>query len=320
MIVLAIQTTLGKAFEYACLNSIRAHLFLTQEVVTQHTAALVVAQSFYNLSTNVMRQKMDSAANAAIRVLTRLEPQLENPMGNTPLHLTIQEDSVGIAGDVRDVLTVRTQNGWGIGISCKHNHSAVKHSRLSSTINFGQLWFNIPCTQNYFNDINPLFDELRVMREGRMSWSSVTNKEGRFYEPLLRAFIAELRRLDAVNPGLIPERLLRYLLGSNDFYKVITHDRRRVTQIQAFNIYGTLNRVAGTIRPQTRIQQLTMPTRFHNIDFRLGSRNSVDIVCDEGWSVRLRIHNASTLVEPSLKFDVTLIGVPQGLYSHHEPW
>ncbi|MDR2122992.1 MAG: HaeIII family restriction endonuclease [Flavobacteriaceae bacterium] len=33
-----------------------------------------------------------------------------------------------------------------------------------------------------------------------------------------------------------------------------------------------------------------------------------------------RIHNASTKVEPSLKFDINLIGQPQSLYSHHLNW
>ena len=38
---------------------------------------------------------MDLASNAAIRVLLRMEPQLENPCGNTPLYLSIQEDAAG---------------------------------------------------------------------------------------------------------------------------------------------------------------------------------------------------------------------------------
>ena len=33
-----------------------------------------------------------------------------------------------------------------------------------------------------------------------------------------------------------------------------------------------------------------------------------------------RIHNASSKVEPSLKFDINLIGQPQALYSHHINW
>lgn len=317
---MAIQTILGKAFEYACLNSLDTHLRETQPVEIQQTAALNVAFAAYNTAANNMRQNMDLAADAAIRVLVRMEPQLKNPTRNNPLYLTIQEDSAGIVGDVRDVLTIRSQNNWEIGISCKHNHSAIKHSRLSSTIDFGQSWFDIPCSQTYFNTINPLFDELKIMRQNNARWNAVNNKAERFYMPLLNAFMAELIQLDQENPGIVPGLLLRYMIGSNDFYKIITHDRRRVTQIQAFSMYGTLNRSAGHIRPQIRLPQLTMPSTFFNIGYKPNSTNTIFINCNQGWGVSLRIHSASSMVEPSLKFDATLIGIPPGLYTHHEPW
>ena len=180
---MAIQTENGKAFEYATLLSLQNYLISDQQVVIQHTAALGTAQNFYLNLGRTIKLDMDLAANAAIRILLRMEPQLENPLGNTPLYLSIQEDAIGMTGDVRDVLTIRTQNNWEIGISCKHNHSAVKHSRLSSTIDFGRMWFGVPCSQNYFNDINPLFDELRIMKQNNLLWRSIENKEERFYVP-----------------------------------------------------------------------------------------------------------------------------------------
>lgn len=325
MSILAIQTKNGKAFEYATLIALYSQLdshpqLKNQQIAVQSTPALITAQQFYSILGTTLKRDMDLAANAAIRVLLRMEPQLQNSNGNTPLYLSIQADTAGMAGDVRDVLTIRMQNQWEIGVSCKHNHTAVKHSRLSSTIDFGNLWFGIPCSASYFQNIDPIFDELRVMRQSNMLWSSVNNKDVRFYVPILEHFMSEVRRLDAANANRIPGLLLRYLLGTNDFYKVITHDRRRVTQIQAFSLYGTLNRNAGTIHPQIRLPQLTFPNRFFDINFRPGSRNTIQIVCDEGWSVNMRIHNAASLVEPSLKFDVSLIGVPPNLYTHHEPW
>jgi len=317
---LANQTENGKAFEYATLSSLQARLGNSQPVIVQHTPSLETARQFYRAANEALRADMNAAANAAIRVLLRMEPQLENFSGNTPLYLSIQEDAAGMRGDVRDVLTIRMQNQWEIGISCKHNHTAVKHSRLSASIDFGNLWFGIPCSQNYFEEINPLFDQLRLMKENDQLWRLVANKEERFYIPLLRAFINELRRLDTANPEIIPNRLLCYLLGVNDFYKIITNNRLRLTQVQAYNMHGTLNRNAGNIRPQIRLPQLPLPNRFFNIDFRPGSQNTIHIVCNEGWTISMRIHNASSRVEPSLKFDVTLVGVPQGLYSHTEAW
>ncbi|BBU40678.1 hypothetical protein APP_29700 [Aeribacillus pallidus] len=317
---MGIQTRNGKAFEYACLQSLNNALSGTQEVVIEQNSALEVAMEKYHGSSEERRNNMDLGADAATRVILRLEPQLTTPLSNVPLFLSIQEDARGQQGDVRDVLCIRRQNEWEIGLSCKHNHTAVKHSRLSRTIDFGDSWFGIPSSQDYFDEINPLFDELDELKERGELWRNIENKEERIYVPLLKAFIRELERLNNNNPGLIPERLLQYLLGSNDFYKVITHDRRRVTQVQAFNLYGTLNRNSGRERPIVNVPQLIMPTRFFDISFKRDSRNTIEVTCDNGWTVSLRIHNASSRVEPSLKFDVRLTGVPPYLHTHFEAW
>lgn len=317
---LAIQTSLGKAFEYACLNSLNNAIKGVQQVVIEQNNAIQNARISYENATTEMRNNMDLGADAATRVIMRLEPQITTSHNNVPLYLSIQEDAMGIAGDVRDVLCIRKQNDWEIGLSCKHNHTAVKHSRLSANINFGESWLGTPCSQAYFNEIMPLFQELQDLKENGVYWRDIPDKEERFYIPLLEAFMHELERLNNNYSISIPERLLNYLLGRNDFYKVITLDNRRVTQIQAFNIYGTLNRNAGSIRSIINIPKLAMPTRFYDIAFRPGSRNTLLIALDNGWTISLRIHNASSRVEPSLKFDVKLIGVPPSLYGHFEPW
>ena len=46
----------------------------------------------------------------------------------------------------------------------------------------------------------------------------------------------------------------------------------------------------------------------------------IEVVCDEGWQISMRIHNASSRVEPSLKFDVQLISFPSSVYAQVEPW
>ena len=63
-----------------------------------------------------------------------------------------------------------------------------------------------------------------------------------------------------------------------------------------------------------------MPTQFYHIDFKKDSENTIEVVCDEGWQISMRIHNASSRVEPSLKFDVQLVSFPSSLYTQTEPW
>jgi len=318
-----IQVNNGKAFEYACLDSLYRSLSTDQDVCIESTPQLETAHQAFLAASAAMRDKLIDAANAATRVVKRLEPQLEYPDKNTPLYLSIQSDAQGQLGDVRDVLCIRKQNEWEIGLSCKHNHRAVKHSRLSATIDFGAEWFDIPCSQEYFDAVIPLFDELRSMRDssgGTAKWSDIDDKSGTYYVPILRAFMDELNRLDSANPLVIPERLIRYLVGKNDFYKVITEDARKTTRVEAINISGTLNRPSEGRRSIVNVAKLKLPARFYNIGFRVNSETTIVVACDEGWTVSMRIHNASSRVEPSLKFDVNLISLPNTIHAQVEPW
>lgn len=63
-----------------------------------------------------------------------------------------------------------------------------------------------------------------------------------------------------------------------------------------------------------------LKNKQYDVNFKSNSTNTILVACDNGWTISLRLHNASTYVEPSLKFDVTLIGVPPTLYTHFEPW
>lgn len=320
-----IQTANGKAFEYACVEALQKALKGCGGIVIESSPQLDTAKGLYDSAENKMRECLDKAANAAVRVVKRLEPQLWNPNGNEPLYLSIQADSAGMKGDVRDVVCLRKQNGWEIGFSCKHNHHAVKHSRLSDTIDFGKEWVGVPCSKAYFDVVVPLFTELRKYRDDSkeagspMLWEEIEDKSEHYYKPLLEAFMKELKRIADENKG-IPEALIRYLLGRNDFYKVITDDKSRTTRVEAINIAGTLNCNSGGEKAIARVPVLKMPTRFYHIGFKQNSDNTIEVICDEGWQISMRIHNASSRVEPSLKFDVQLISFPSSVYAQVEPW
>jgi hypothetical protein len=130
----------------------------------------------------------------------------------------------------------------------------------------------------------------------------------------------ELQRLDRMNPSIIPERLIRYLIGKNDFYKVITNNRKKTTRVEAINIAGSLNRPSVGKHSVVNVARLRLPKRFYNVDFKENSSTTIEVVCDEGWSVSMRIHNASSRIEPSLKFDVNLISLPNTIHAQVEPW
>ena len=263
------------------------------------------------------------AARAAVKIIDRLEPNLSSD--TSALILKLQTDSKGMLGDVRDVLCTRG-NEWEIGLSCKHNHEAVKHSRLSDTINFGKDWFGKCCSDQYFLEVKDIFIPLRRIRDESKAngtpalWSDMKNKEDRCYVPILQAFIKELKRLDQESPGEIPGKLIKYLIGTNDFYKVIMNDYRRYTQIESININGTLNQPSGKKRALVDVPMMKLPSKFYEIGFKNGSKNTIVVVCDQGWNVSMRIHNASSKIEPSLKFDVQLMAMPSSILTQIEPW
>ena len=102
----------------------------------------------------------------------------------------------------------------------------------------------------------------------------------------------------------------------------MTDDSHANTIVEIMNICGTLNRSAGTHRARVDVPpRLKLPTSFHYTGFKEGEAgNTIVIICNEGWDISLRIHNASSKVEPSLKFDVQLISTPSSLCRLIEFW
>ena len=321
----ASQSDNGKAFEYACACSIAAcvrNWGITVGIVENepfHTA-----QRSYCNSTDQMRASFDAASEAAVHSLFYLEPRLT--CGDA-LQLELQSDAAGMRGDVRDVLCRNVGGAWEIGLSCKHNNDAVKHSRLSATIDFGADWFGKSCSPQYFDEVGPVFEALQGMRSDALAkggpvpeWNTLSDKEANFYVPVLNAFVAELKRLNASNPDEIPASLVRYLIGERDFYKVASDDSSRLTRITAFNFDGSLFRSAKGKKSTAPSRKLKLPTKILWAGLLPGSTNKVEVHCDEGWAMSMRIHNASSRIEPSLKFDVRLVGQPAALYTEVVHW
>lgn len=314
---MGIQTRNGKALEYAFLQSLSNSL-CTEQIQILDSDQLTTARDAYLAFDSEKIDDMNKASMAGVMEILKLEPGLLN--GEGLLSLAIQQDSKGQTGDVRDVLAMRGLEKWEIGLSCKKNHKAVKHSRLSASIDVGESWFGFKSTDEYFKNIIPLFKELDELKQKGLFWRELENKSENFYKPVLEALNNELKMLDGMYPGEIPKRLLSYLLGRHDFYKVIVDTKNKTTEIQAFNLYGTLNKIIHGNRPKLRVPQLKLPKRFYDIHFKEGSNTTLIIVCDEGWTISARIHNASSKVESSLKLDVQIAGLPPTLYRQVVSW
>ena len=257
-------------------------------------------------------------ASFAVNFLLDIEPRLSNGINDKDvLQLEIVSDKAGQSGDVRDVLAIRSLQKWEIGISAKNNHRAVKYSRLSNDINFGLKWLNVSCSANYFEEIKPVFDNLAKLRTASKStqkWETLGDYHSSVYIPVLDAFRKELLCLDSQNSGIIAERLIEYLIGRQDFYKVIKGKNK--VEIQAYNLHGTLNLPFENIKPKAKIQKLKLPNRLIEVVYQENSKTTLLVTLNEGWQISFRIHNASSRIEPSLKFDINLVSAPHSLFSN----
>jgi HaeIII restriction endonuclease len=312
------QVKNGKAFEYALLNAFLERLQEKTNVSVVENSPFLNAKNCFEKFNEKEQALYNLNSSFAVNFLIDLEPKLSNGIDSKDvLQLEIVSDKEGQLGDVRDVLIIRSVQKWEIGISAKNNHRAVKHNRLSKELDFGAKWIGIKNSKTYFDEIEPIFSELERMKneEKGSIWKNVLNKHKRFYMPVLDAFKKELERLNSENPEILPSQLVEYLIGKKDFYKIIKTKKK--VEIQAFNIYGSLNLPFKDVKAKAKVTKLKLPDRLIEIVYKNKSQTTLLIVLNEGWQFSCRIHSAATKVEPSLKFDINIVSAPHTLFTNH---
>lgn len=301
----------GKAFEYATAISFYSYVIQRggRAQLIQDNNLQNVENSFNTLSDTEQNELMRAAMVGCVQVI-RLEPVLQN-MGDN-LTISIAPDYFGKMGDVRDVIL--TKDNWEIGISCKHNHQALKHQRLSNIIDFGNEWAGYPVSQNYWQGIRPIFQMLQEFRDRRINWRDLTrynvSKEQDIYIPLLTIFLNEFNALDRQYNDLAT-KFVEYLAGRRDFYKFVMDENRGEITIYCYNLHGDLGL-------EGNVPIVSLPTYFINKDWKINrdgsqSNNTLIVEMDNNWTVGLRLHSAASLVETSLKFDSQPINLPNNL-------
>ena len=309
----------GKAFEYTTAVSFCQYLRNNGG-----RAQIINDNNFKNVEKDFLalhpEEQLDliNAAVVGCREVYKLEAVLQNT--SDVINISIAPDSFGIKGDVRDVIL--WNDNFEIGISCKHNHTALKHQRLSNKIDFGLIWARHPVSQNYWQSINPIFTMLSDFNKNKVNWKDLANygvsKENDVYIPLLTHFLNEFNLLDRTYPDLAP-KFMEYLVGRKDFYKFVMDERHRNLTVYAYNLHGNLGVGSGLV------PTISLPTRFINNSWKVKndgttSNNTLIIEMDNNWTVALRLHSASSTVENSLKFDSQPISIPNNILTISNPY
>ncbi|BAW48665.1 type II restriction endonuclease [Helicobacter pylori] len=302
----------GRAYEYAWCLALEQKLSVFKKVIVDKQNGFNACYRAYESLEKSLQERYLESAKQGVLLLLDCEPLLSEVIGSSQngITLSLQKDKLGEIGDIRDILIYFDR--FCIGLSIKHNHDAVKHSRLSKNLDFGEKWLGVGVSQNYKDTIKPLFERLENAKKEGMLWRDFPNKEQEIYAPLLQAFKKEVLRIDENKKNKVPQKMVEYLLGKYDFYKAILLEREQKTKLEAYHFNNTLNRSVKN-KPKRIIPLSKLPTRMIYFDFKPKSFNTLELVLDEGWSFSLRIHNASSRVEPSLKFDIKLLSKPDSV-------
>lgn len=298
----------GRTYEYICLHTLNNAIGRIRNSEIEKNSCYEAAEHAWNTLSGAEKALYTLSAKSTIDTIFALEPNIIEKE-NDVLKLYIQSDEHGEVADVRDIIIQRKDIVWEIGLSIKHNHMAVKHSRLGKVLDFGEKWYGIKCSDDYWNEVKPIFDFLDVEKSKGTYFRDLNSKEDDVYVPLLNAFMREVKK-QVENDSSIPRKLVEYLLSKYDFYKVISIDSQRITTIQSFNMYGTLNLSSKTQAPTLEVPVIDLPTSLLYIGFKPKSKTTVIMSFDNGWQFSFRIHNAKDIVESSLKFDIQIAGIP----------
>ncbi len=302
----------GRAYEYAWCLALEQKLSVFKKVIVDKQNGFNACYRAYESLEKSLQERYLESAKQGVLLLLDCEPLLSEVIGSSQneITLSLQKDKLGEVGDIRDILIYFDR--FCIGLSIKHNHDVLKHSRLSKDLDFGKKWLSVGVSQNYKDTIKPLFERLENAKKEGMLWRDFPNKEQEIYAPLLQAFKKEVLRIDENKKNKVPQKMVEYLLGKYDFYKAILLEREQKTKLEAYHFNNTLNRSVKN-KPKRIIPLSKLPTRMIYFDFKPKSFNTLELVLDEGWSFSLRIHNASSRVEPSLKFDIKLLSKPESV-------
>ena len=303
--VASLQTKHGKAFEWVVASRISS---ITGGTLIESPSLAQGRLSFDSLPSELKNIQFASA-EGAVQHIMKLREFEDFDHSKTTIRLTSDVD--GQSGDVRDVIV--TDGIQTLGISCKNNHRAFKHSRLSSKIDFVKKW-NLNkdgASDEYWKNVIPIFNELsrlEIDSQGESLWSQIPNKANEIYNPLLSAFEFEITRLltnEFIDSRLIAKNFIDYVVGKNDFYKIIA--TKKEVEILGFNFHNTL-----------KVNKSNYPSKIHSIERNGESLTTTILRFHEGHTFSFRIHNASSRVEASLKFDIQALSLPSSqIYTHH---
>lgn len=304
----------GHAWEFAII--LAAKNFLTENgnsfLIHKNDTYNICENHFLFLSINEQCEYNEMAKQAVFYVCER-EPKLKYPT-NDKLELTLQSDDKGKGktGDVRDIVFIRSSQGWEIGISAKHNSNEIKGNRIPTNGNlFKNFGFEPSISyQNNFIKINEF-----LSNKSGQKWSNLLDSETEYIYSLALNIIVNEFNVLCTNDNFAAS-VCSYYLANKNHWKISKFNKSLI--IEAINFCGTLNKPSDNILPIEIIKLISLPKKILKCGIlpqKKSLTNTMFIEFDNGLMLTGRIHNGDTNIKiGGLKFTVEIINYPIDYY------
>ena len=253
-------------------------------------------------------------AEPAIQRIISKEPYVFKT-GGDPLFIRVNDQTRELAKDsFGEILLERPDLDWRFSISVKNDAQVLSSmtvadretdrtmDKVASIVNeiddFGDRIFGVPCSNDYFNDMNEILMKVNTTKSA--TWSKKLTDEKFAYDnlitPMLMAVAAEIPRICKDHPEA-PKKLLDYFYGTIDYYFINPIEELEVTRIGAVNVHGGLgcipnnhNHYTPVVEPPTQL----LDVRFATGKFREISKDTIQLSFDGGWAVCIKIGTSFT--------------------------
>jgi hypothetical protein len=247
----------------------------------------------------------------------------------------LDKDSFG------EILLERPDIDWHISISVKSDAKVLssmtladraRYTEKNKVVNvfneiddFGEEIFQVPCSNEYFNDINEVL--LTFEPYSKEEWTEKLKDEdflyGKLITPMLRAIAAEVPRICEYHPEA-PKKLLDFFYGDFDYYFIKPIKELELTRIGSVNSHGDLGKIPGS--SNLAIKRVNFPTKLLDVRFATGeygeiSKDTLQFSFDGGWAVCLKLHMDEEHVDDrNFVVNVYLPVTPFGSYRDQVAW
>ncbi|MBR5968643.1 MAG: HaeIII family restriction endonuclease [Lachnospiraceae bacterium] len=201
----------------------------------------------------------------------------------------------------------------------------VIRNSFNAIDDFGDRIFGIPCSNEYFDDMNEIL--LNIAPRDNDNWSELVKDKrfvyGSLITPMLRAIGREFPRICKAHPEA-PKKLFDYFYGKIDYYFINPIDELKVTRIGCVNARGGLGRIPDN--PNLMIPKTGFPTELLEVRFATGkygevSKDTLQLSFDGGWALCITMSPVyDTYGELGFDVQAYIPATPFGSYRDQVDW